>query len=231
MATSGSADFSVNCQELMKASMRQIGAIAVGETPSNAEYKDVREAANMLLKQWMGETHTLKLWLRKELTITFVSDVREYTLKIRRLAFTSGGTTAIAVGDTITGATGGATAKVCCVTLSSGAWTDGDAAGEFLIYNQDGDFEAEELNTNLATIAANSTQYGPPTEVVEAVLRNSDNQDTPMSPMTEAQYMAISGKTEEGTPQKYYFIKVFMLYGCTELLILFTSLRFLLFHD
>ena len=28
-----------------------------------------------------------------------------------------------------------------------------------------------------------------------------------MSPMTEAQYMAISGKTEEGTPQKYYFIK------------------------
>ena len=32
MASSGSSDFSVNCQEIIKASMRQIGVLAVGET-------------------------------------------------------------------------------------------------------------------------------------------------------------------------------------------------------
>jgi len=207
MASSGSTDFSVNCLELIKAAMRQIGVIAVGQTPTNSEIIDAREALNMLIKQWMGLTHTLKMWLRKELTITLVDATAEYTLKIRRLAFTSGGATAISVGDTITGATGGAMAKVCCVTLSSGTWAGSDAVGEFLIYNQVGDFEAEELNTNLATISANSEQYGPFTEIVEGVLRNSDDQDTPMRPMTEAEYMAIGGKQSEGTPQKYFMIK------------------------
>jgi len=207
MSTSGSTDFSVNCLEIIKASMRQIGVLGVGQTPTTTEVIDCREALNMLVKQWMGLPHTMKMWLRKELTITLVDSTSDYTLKIRRLSFTSGGATAIAVGDTITGATGGATAKVCCVTLSSGTWAGSDAAGELLIYDQVGTFQAEELNTNLATIAANSDQYGPFTEIVEGVLRNSDGQDSPMRPMTEAEYMAIGGKVSEGTPRKYFMIK------------------------
>jgi hypothetical protein len=210
MATSGSTDFSVNCLELIKAAMRQIGELAKGETPDDEDVTNAREALNMLIKQWSGLTHTLKMWLRKELAISLTSSA-EYTLKIRRLAFTGGGTTAVAVGDTITGATSSATATVCCVTLSSGAWADGDAAGELLIYGQDGTFESENLNTgsgdNLATIAENSTKYGPFNEVVEAVLRNSDDQDSPLQPMTEAQYMAIGSKQSTGTPQKYFVIK------------------------
>ena len=207
MATSGSTDFSVNCLELIKAMLRQIGELAEGQTPTDEQVVDCREAMNMLLKQWMGQTHTLKMWLRKELTIVLSTTSSEYILQIRRLAFTSGGTTAISVGDTITGATGGATAIVCCVTLTSGTWAGGDAAGEFLIYGQVGTFEAEELNTNKATIAANSTQYGPFNEIVEAVLRNSDSQDIPMKQLTEAEYMAIGGKGSTGTPRKYLFIK------------------------
>lgn len=39
------------------------------------------------------------------------------------------GTAAIAAGDTITGATSGATAYVAGVTVSSGSWAGGDAAG------------------------------------------------------------------------------------------------------
>jgi len=186
--------------------MRQIGELGQGQTPNAQEIVDSRQALNMLIKQWMGITQSLKMWLKKELTITLTSTA-EYTLRIRRLAFTSGGTTAIAVGDTLTGATGGATATVCCVTLDSGTWAGGDAAGEFLIYGQVGTFEAEEVNTNLATITADSAQYGPFTEIVEAVLRNSDSQDIPMNSMTEAEYMVIGGKGSTGTPRKYLFIK------------------------
>ena len=149
MATSGSADFSVNCLELIKAMMRQIGELATGQTPTASEIVDCREALNMLIKQWMGQTHTLKMWLRKELTIPLSTTSAEYILQIRRLAFTSGGTTEISVGDTLTGATGGATATVCCVTLTSGTWAGEDAAGELLIYGQVGTFESEEVRNDV----------------------------------------------------------------------------------
>lgn len=207
MATSGSANYSVNCLDIIKGAMRSIGVLAVGQTPTGAESEDAREALNMLVKQWQGLTHTLKMWLRKELTITLVDSTEEYTIKLRKLDFTSGGTTAIAVGDTITGATGGATATVCCVTLSSGTWAGGDAAGEFLIYNQVGTFESEELNTNKATIASDSAVYSPVVEVVEGLRRNSDNQDSPLKVLTESEYMAIGNKTDTATPTQYFIVK------------------------
>jgi len=76
------------------------------------------------------------------------------------LRFTSGGTYEISVGDTITGATGGATAKVTGVNLESGTWAGGDAAGTLEIDTISGTFQAENLNVganlNVATIAADA---------------------------------------------------------------------------
>lgn len=74
------------------------------------------------------------------------------------LDFTSGGTYVVAVGNTITGATSGATAVITSVTLTSGDWTTGDAAGYFTMASATGTFAAENLNVganlNVATIAA-----------------------------------------------------------------------------
>lgn len=79
----------------------------------------------------------------------------------RRLSFTSGGTTEIVEGNTITGATSGATAYVERVVLTSGTWAGGDAAGYFILSTQVGTFRSENLNVdvnpNLATISGNST--------------------------------------------------------------------------
>jgi len=47
------------------------------------------------------------------------------------VAYTSGGTTQIQVGDWITGATSSAIAKVVAVSLTGGTWAGGDAAGVF----------------------------------------------------------------------------------------------------
>lgn len=72
------------------------------------------------------------------------------------LAFTSGGTYEIIPGDTVTGATSGATARVVSISLSSGTWAGGDAAGTFTLDTVVGTFVAENLNvgdnTNEATI-------------------------------------------------------------------------------
>lgn len=78
----------------------------------------------------------------------------------RQVDFTSGGTTAIAAGDTITGATSSATAEVERVIVTSGTWAGGDAAGYMILSGQSGTFQSENLNVggsgNLATIAGNT---------------------------------------------------------------------------
>lgn len=79
----------------------------------------------------------------------------------RTISFTSGGTYEIAEGDTITGATSGATATVERVIKTSGTWAGGDAAGRLILSGQTGTFQSENLNVganlNVATIAGNST--------------------------------------------------------------------------
>lgn len=83
-----------------------------------------------------------------------------------RLDFTSGGTTEIVVGNTITGATSGATAVITRVVLQSGTWAGGDAAGYFIFTSQTGTFQAENIDVgaspNLATIAGDSSANSLP---------------------------------------------------------------------
>lgn len=77
------------------------------------------------------------------------------------VAFTSGGTYEIAVGDTITGATSAKTATVTRVYLASGDWTTSDAAGYLTLSTPSGAFQAENLdvgaNLNVATIAGDAS--------------------------------------------------------------------------
>jgi len=80
----------------------------------------------------------------------------------RRLAYTSGGTYVIQVGDVITGATSGAQATVTRITLTSSQdETTGNAAGWIFFASQTGVFVAENLNVganlNVATIAGDSS--------------------------------------------------------------------------
>lgn len=71
----------------------------------------------------------------------------------RTLDFTSGGTTAIVEGDTIKGATSGATATVERIVKLTGTWSGGDAAGYMVLSGQTGTFQAENLdNTTAATV-------------------------------------------------------------------------------
>jgi hypothetical protein len=84
----------------------------------------------------------------------------------RELAFTSGGTFEIEEGQTITGATSGATAVITRVVKTSGDWTTGDAAGYLYFASQTGTFQSENLDvgasTNVATIAGDSSALALP---------------------------------------------------------------------
>ena len=69
--------------------------------------------------------------------------------------YTSGGTYRIKPGDTIEGASSGATGYVESVSVSSGSWAAGTAAGNITIRRKSGTFESENLdvgsNGNVAT--------------------------------------------------------------------------------
>jgi hypothetical protein len=88
-------------------------------------------------------------------------DDEVYTYVERTLAYTSGGTTEIQVGDTIVGATSSAVADVVAITLTGGTWGAGSASGVLTLKNQVGTFQSESIKvgagTNDATIAGNST--------------------------------------------------------------------------
>lgn len=78
----------------------------------------------------------------------------------RTVAFTSGGTHEVLVGDTLTGGTSGSTAVVVAIKLRSGTWAGGDAAGYLVLKDQDAAFQSEVLdegaNSDVCTIAADT---------------------------------------------------------------------------
>lgn len=80
---------------------------------------------------------------------------------VKTLAYTSGGTHQVLVGDILTGATSGATARVIALTLTSGTWAGGDAAGTLTLCDQSGTFQAEVLNegvnSDVCSVAGNSS--------------------------------------------------------------------------
>jgi hypothetical protein len=80
----------------------------------------------------------------------------------KTVAYTSGGTDQILVGMIITGASSAASGLVTAITLTSGTWAGGTAAGVITLRGVRGTFQAENLNvtassfSNCATIAADA---------------------------------------------------------------------------
>lgn len=79
------------------------------------------------------------------------------------MEFTSGGTDVPAIGDVVVGATSDDTGEIVYITLTSGSWAGGDAAGVLWLRKVSGEFQAENLDidarsiTNFASIAAGLT--------------------------------------------------------------------------
>ncbi len=80
--------------------------------------------------------------------------------------FTSGGTYEMAANDTIVGASSGASAKIISITVTSGSFAAGTAAGYFVLHNRIGTFTNSEVlnvgaNSNVANLGSRSPIYGP----------------------------------------------------------------------
>jgi len=83
------------------------------------------------------------------------------TLRSTSLSFTSGGTYEVVVGNRIIGATSAASGTVTAVSLTSGSWAAGTAAGTLSLTAQTGVFLSENIdvgsNTNVASTTGNAS--------------------------------------------------------------------------
>lgn len=78
MSTSGSYDFNITRDELIKAAFRLIGVGHRGESVPADEINDASEALNIMLKAWQADG--LQLWKREEASITLSAGTSTYTL-------------------------------------------------------------------------------------------------------------------------------------------------------
>ena len=102
----------------------------------------------------VGGTFTAGAWRTRDLTLK-ENDTASIA-SIRSWAFTSGGTYELVVGDVITGETSTETATIFSITLSSGTWAGGDAAGTVWLNDESGTFTSGETlavgaNANVMT--------------------------------------------------------------------------------
>ena len=64
MATSGSTDFSVSRNDLIKYALLNVGAIGEGETPNSTQYTDGAMMLNLIVKSWNADG--MPLWAIKQ---------------------------------------------------------------------------------------------------------------------------------------------------------------------
>ena len=78
MATSGSVDFSLTRDELIRAAFEDIGVAIEGEDLQPEDIKVANIALNMMIKSW--QAYGLNLWVRDRKSITLTASKNTYTL-------------------------------------------------------------------------------------------------------------------------------------------------------
>ena len=78
MATSGSTDFSVSRDDIIKRALRLIGALAQGETPTTNQTTEAAAALNGLVKAWQADG--MPLWAIKSYDIPLTSGIKDYSI-------------------------------------------------------------------------------------------------------------------------------------------------------
>lgn len=211
MGTSGSYDFSVNRDEIIKGALRLLGVLGFGETPSADEITDASEALNLMIKAW--QTEGVGLWLNKEMTLYMADDTQLYSVgasgdHATLTPYSTQIATAASSGDT---------------SLSVDAITNMTASDAIGIELDDGTLQWTTISgspsgTTVALAAAltddvavdnmvffYTTMSQRPLEIIEARVRDKNDNDTPLSIITRTDYMNINDKDSEGTPNQIYY--------------------------
>ena len=211
MTTSGSIDFSLNRNELIRASMRLAGILASGEVPNNDEYSDASVTLNLMLKQWQAEG--IGLWLNQEFWL-----FPDYSDGTYLLGPTGGNATASAVITaiatagvatnltiTVDSATGISNADVIGIELDGGTlqWTTVNGAPAANVITITAAL-TDAVNVD-AVIYSYTTKIQRPQRLLELRRVDSSGSEIPLAEISRQEYLGLALKTALGTPTQYYY--------------------------
>jgi len=212
MAVSSSYDYSMNCQEIVKEALYDLGAIAPGETPTADEIVSGRRKLNVMLKGWQAQN--IGLWLLQEVTLVLQNDVVKYTLGptgdghcSATMNKTELAVAAAAADGTITVDSDSAIsdADIIGIELDSSTvdWDVVNGAPAANVVTLTGTINTAAAIDNHVYSYTSLTQR--PLAITEARRRDADNNDIPVDIVSRSEYMAQVDKTSEGAPSLIYY--------------------------
>lgn len=214
MATSGSTNYSRTAKQIIRSSLRILGVIQSGESPTAAEEKDALEAFEMMVKTLQANDH---LWLRSEATLFLTASTVEYSLPGARAVSSFVETTSSADASTsattidVSSITGIADGDVLGIVTSSSAihWTtvNGAPAGSTITFN---DALTVDVDSGATVYAYTATDdlIDRPLRLESVRRRNvsaSSPIDTPIGEMSRSDYFDLPVKTNTGLPNQFYY--------------------------
>ncbi len=212
MATSGSTDFNLNRDEIIRRSMRILGVIEEGEDPTAEQITNGTTALNIMIKAW--EAHGLHLWKQKEGRLFLESGKVSYNLgatgdnasaesvitQIATAASTGAGTIEV---DSIAGISN---ADIIGIVLDGNAsiqWTtvNGAPAGTTITLTDVLTGDAA-VNQN---VFAYTTILERPLRISNIRRRDSSANDVPITQIARQTYMDLSNKSSTGNVVQVYY--------------------------
>ena len=213
MATSGTATFSRNRDQIIKGALRKVGAIEAGETPDSGTVDDAAEALNAMVKHWQGTG--IHIWTMAEGTLFLQLDQTQYSLgstgtdhatetvvQTTTTAAAVSGATTITV-DSITGISSGDNIGV---QVDDGTlhWTtvNGAPAGSTVTLTTGIDDDA----ASGSLVFVYTTKLVRPLKILSARLYDyTSGIDTPLDEEDRIGYREQPNKTSEGTPTTFFY--------------------------
>lgn len=211
MASSGSVDFSVNRDEIIRQAMLDATVIGIDQTPTSLEITDCARKLNLIVKQWQGRADfgaNLKVWSRKTAYLFLQQGQSVYSVG------PSGDHWTGTYSTTTLGASKNASATA--LTLSSAIGANADNIG---IELADGSIGWTTISsgggTASLTLPANSlgaanngarvftytSKARRPLQLLSAVLRDVNTKDQFLYvDRTRQDYEALPDKTADSTP-------------------------------
>lgn len=189
MTTSGSTDYTRTALQVVGAALRKLRVLAAGATATGGDLTDGLEALNLMLKAWQLDDITL--WCLTEAVLHLEKDGQTYTLGPSGDHFCAASdavktelTAAVAAGGvalTVTSNTGIVNADAVGVELDDGTlhWStqNGAPAGATDLTLAAGLTSAASAG---AVVFAYTSKIARPIEILEARLRDVDDNDTPL---------------------------------------------------
>lgn len=215
MATSGSTDFTVSRDQLIKDSLMDVGAIAQEDTPSAAIVNHAARKLNMMMKAWQADG--LRIWKNDEITIftdktksfyslgpagdhaVLTTGYNKTEIKVAAVATDSSIDVDTTVGMTTNDHIGIVLDDNTIHWTTIASITDSDTV---VISDaiETGDTAAIDNNVYWYT-----TKINRPLQITNAVLRKDDGQDTDIEFIAREVYYALSDKEGTGQINQMYY--------------------------